>query len=93
MAILSTEIKKLDTRLAMLDHNLSKSVEETKTREDNPLKPKQLFRERTSQEFRFPREDKEPLKKSVIMTPQGAIPKTRGDTETYSEHERIKEME
>ena len=90
MAILSTEIKKLDTRLAMLGHDLSKSVEQTKTREDSPLKPKQLFRERTSQEFRFPREDKEPLKKSITMTPQGAIPKTRGDTETYSGHERKK---
>ena len=59
------------------------------------MKPKQLFRERTPQEFRFPREDKKPLKKSVTTTTQGAILKTRGNTETYSEHghERIKEME
>ena len=59
MAILSIEITTLDTRLAMLGHELSKSKEQTKTREDNPLKRKQLLRERTSQEFRFPREDKD----------------------------------
>ena len=86
--VLSTEIKDLDKRLASYGRGLLKSAKDTRTTDEKYVAPRELFRERPSQERIMVQigEEREPLKKRVTIT-QDTIKETEKEKKFHLAYE------